>query len=125
MFSSNPWNWLTLLASVFVLVGYSSADAGLRPVQTATNTCPVITHVAASPMKASVGEDIDVSVDAVDTDGDSINYLWTGTGGSFAAPGAQTTTHRCNEEGKQSITITVSDAEACAATWTARVTCLP
>jgi hypothetical protein len=124
MFSSNPWNWLALVAGGFVLVGYSSADAGLLPAEAMTNTCPAITQVVASPLKASVGGDIDVSVTAVDQDGDSINYLWTGTGGSFADPAARTTTYRCEEGGNQSITITVSDAESCTVTWTAQVACL-
>ena len=86
MFSSNPWNWLTLLASGLVLVGYSSADAGLLPAETATNTCPAIMQVAASPMKASIGDDIDVSVDAADEDGESAGSAWALAGSNRRHP---------------------------------------
>jgi hypothetical protein len=89
-----------------------------------TNTCPVLTRVSVSPMKALVGVDIEVSVVATDEDGGPITYSWTGTGGSFADPAAQDTTYTCEAAGKQSITVTVSDAEACVTTWTGQVTCL-
>jgi hypothetical protein len=58
MFSSRPWSWLALcIAGVLVFIGASSADAGLVGTQAMTNTCPVFTQVAVSPMKASVGGD--------------------------------------------------------------------
>jgi hypothetical protein len=124
MFSSRPWSWLSLLAGILVLVGDSSADAGVARTQAMTNTCPVLTQVSASPMKALVGDDIDVSAAAADEDGDPVTYLWTGTGGTFANPTAQDTTFTCEAAGKQSITITVSDPESCASSWTAQVTCV-
>jgi hypothetical protein len=75
-------------------------------------------------MKAPVGAEIEVSAVASDEDGGPLTYRWTGTGGSFADPAAQNTTYTCEAAGKQSITVTVSDAEACTTTWTAQVACL-
>jgi hypothetical protein len=125
MFSSKPWNWLALCtAGILVLLVYGTANAGSLRTQAMTNTCPALTQVAVSPMKASVGGDIDVSVAATDEDGGPITYSWTGTGGSFADPTAQDTTYTCETAGKQSITVIVSDAEACMITWTAQVDCL-
>lgn len=125
MFSSKPWNWLVVcVTGILVFLAHGSANAGSLPAQATTNACPVLTQISVSPMKTSVGYTIDVSAAATDEDGGPLTYSWTGTGGSFADPAAQETTYRCEAAGKQSITVTVSDAEACVTTWTAQVTCL-
>lgn len=125
MFSNRPWGrWATCVVGVLVLMASTAADAGFVGAQTMANSCPVLTQVVVSPMKASVGDDIDVSAAATDDDGGALTYLWTGTGGSFADPAAQNTTYTCQVAGNQSITVTVSDAEACTATWSTRVTCV-
>jgi hypothetical protein len=124
MFFSRPWNLLTLIAGALVLVGYVSTNVGVDSAHAMTNSCPTITGFSVSPLKASVGEPVDVSVAAADEDGDDIDYAWTGTGGSFADPTASETTYQCQQTGAHSITVTVSDGWACTATWTARVTCI-
>ena len=124
MFFSRRWDLLTLIAGAFVLVGYVSPNLGVDSAHAMTNSCPTITEFSVSPLKASVGEPVDVMVAAADEDGDDIDYAWTATSGTFADPTARSTTYQCEQPGGQSITITVSDAQSCAATWTARVTCI-
>ena len=90
------------------------------------NFCADIIEAVVSPTQTSVGYDIDVSAVAEDEDGDPIEYLWTGTGGSFADPTAPVTTFRCEEEGVQTVTITVSDDgfDFCDCSRTFFVTCV-
>jgi len=57
----------------------------------------------------NVGNQIDLSAVGTDEDGDSIQYFWTGTGGSIADPNAASTTYTCGEVGEQTVTITISD----------------
>ncbi len=73
------------------------------------NFCTDLIKVVVAPLQTSVGNDIDVFALAYDTEGDSIAYRWTGTGGTFADPTSRETTYTCQEVGEQTITITVSD----------------
>jgi hypothetical protein len=73
------------------------------------NICTDLVKVVVSPLQTSIGNQIDVFAMAVDTEGDPIEYRWTGTGGSFADASARETTYTCLQPGEQTITITVSD----------------
>jgi len=90
------------------------------------NFCSDILKVVISPLQTSVGNDIDVEVVAVDLDGDPIEYLWTGTGGSFADPSSPVTKFTCEEVGVQTIRITVSDDgfDFCDCDYATWVTCV-
>ena len=88
-------------------------DRGAVRVGTEINICAQLNMIVVSSLTTSVGGSIQVSAMATDKDGDPINYLWTATGGSIANPTAQETTYTCEQEGVQSITISVSDAEHC------------
>ncbi len=90
------------------------------------NFCADLMKVVVSPLQTSVGNQIDVLAQAVDLEGDPIEYLWTGTGGSFADPSAPETTYTCEEVGDQTITITVSDDgfKYCDCSWTVDVRCV-
>ena len=91
------------------------------------NICAELIKAIVSPLQTSVGNDIDVSAQAVDQDGDPITFSWTATGGSIADPSSDATTYTCEEEGAQLITISVTDNdEYCdMANWTVPVTCVP
>jgi len=73
------------------------------------NICAEFLQVIVSPRQTSVGNQIDLSAVGTDEDGDSIQYFWTGTGGSIADPNAASTTYTCGEVGEQTVTITISD----------------
>jgi hypothetical protein len=90
------------------------------------NFCADLIKVVVSPLQTSIGHQIDVLAKAVDLEGDPIEYLWTGTGGSFADPTAPETTYTCEQVGDQTITITVSDDgfEYCDCNWTVDITCV-
>ena len=81
---------------------------GVR-VNGTVNICTDLVKVVVSPLQTSIGNQIDVFAMAVDTEGDPIEYRWTGTGGSFADANARETTYTCLQPGEQTITITVSD----------------
>ncbi len=90
------------------------------------NICAQLHKMVVSPLQTSIGNDIDLSAMGKDEEGDSITYVWTGTGGSIADPNAATTTYTCGEAGEQSITVTISDddLEYCMDDWTVLVTCV-
>jgi hypothetical protein len=90
------------------------------------NVCAVVTESVVKPLQTSVGNDIDLSAMGEDAEGDDITYLWTGTGGDIDDPSAKATTYTCEEVGKHSVTITVSDDgfDYCMDSWTTAVTCV-
>ncbi|MGB9340797.1 MAG: hypothetical protein WCB63_16235, partial [Polyangiales bacterium] len=73
------------------------------------NICAELIKAVVSPLQTSVGNDIDVSAQAVDQEGDPITFSWTGSGGSFADPTASATTYTCEQVGDHVITISVTD----------------
>ena len=79
-----------------------------------------------SPLQTSVGNDIDLSAQAVDEEGDPIHYSGPGDGGSIADPSAASTTYTCQEVGDHTVTIMVTDNDVYCrmATWTIPVTCV-
>ena len=90
------------------------------------NICAELIKAVVSPLQTSVGNDIDLSAQAVDQEGDPITFSWTGSGGSFADASAASTTYTCEEVGDHEISISVTDNdEYCdMATWTIPVTCV-
>ncbi|MDH3655186.1 MAG: hypothetical protein OEN21_13015 [Myxococcales bacterium] len=90
------------------------------------NICTELTKAVVSPLQTSVGNDISLSAQASDEEGDPITYSWTGTGGSIADPTAASTTFTCQEVGDHSVTIMVTDNDVYCrmATWTIPVTCV-
>ena len=90
------------------------------------NVCAVVNESVVKPLQTSVGNDIDLSAMGEDAEGDDITYLWTGTGGDIDDPSAKATTYTCEEVGKHSVTITVSDDgfDYCMDSWTTAVTCV-
>ena len=90
------------------------------------NICAVVKESVVKPLQTSVGNDIDLSAMGEDAEGDNITYIWTGTGGDIDDPNAMDTTYTCEEVGKHSVTITVSDdgGEYCRDFWTTVVTCV-
>ena len=88
------------------------------------NICAQVAKVVVSPLQTSVGNDITLSAQAVDTEGDDVTFEWTASGGSIADASAADTSYTCGEVGEQSITITVSDDPECMDDWTVAVTCV-
>ena len=90
------------------------------------NYCADIRWADVSPLQTSIGNQIDVNVVARDEEGDTIEYRWTATSGSFANPSVPRTTYTCEELGVHTITITVSDDgfEYCDCFWDVDVTCV-
>jgi len=90
------------------------------------NICTELTKAVVSPLETSVGNDISLSAQAFDEEGDDILYIWTGNGGSIADPSAASTTYTCQEVGDHTVTIMVTDNDVYCrmATWTIPVTCV-
>ena len=90
------------------------------------NICTELTKAVVSPLETSVGNDISLSAQAFDEEGDDIHYIWTGDGGSIADPSAASTTYTCQEVGDHTVTIMVTDNDVYCrmATWTVPVTCV-
>ncbi|MFW2389189.1 MAG: PKD domain-containing protein, partial [Polyangiales bacterium] len=90
------------------------------------NLCAQLHKVVVSPLRTSVGSDIDLSALGEDVEGDPISYSWTGTGGSIADPSAPATTYTCAEAGGQTVTVTISDDDFihCMDDWAVAVTCV-
>ena len=90
------------------------------------NICAELAKVVVSPLQTSVGNDIDLSAQTIDVEGDDVTIMWSATGGSIGDLNAAQTTYTCGEVGQQSITVTVSDDDFvyCMADWTVAVTCV-
>ena len=117
-------NMAAAVSCALLLVGLAPDFMGSRAENRSTNACPVITRILVKPLRASLGDSIDVSVTATDEDGDPLSYAWTGVGGGIAESNARQTTFRCENQGVHTIAVTVVDPAACAATWTGNVTCM-
>lgn len=89
------------------------------------NICAQLAKAVVSPLQTSVGNDIALSAQGEDVEGDAISYEWSATGGSIANAGAQQTTYTCGVVGTHSVTISVSDDGGvhCTDEWTVPVTC--
>lgn len=90
------------------------------------NICAELAKVVVSPLQTSLGNDIDLSAQTIDVEGDEVTIVWSATGGSIGDPNAADTTYTCAEVGDQAITITVSDDDFgyCMDSWSVRVTCV-
>ena len=110
---------------VFLNCKRPSGLGGVR-VNGKFNICAQLAKVVVSPLQTSVGNDIDLSAQGEDVEGDPISYQWSASGGSIADPSAQDTTYTCQEVGEQIITITVSDDDGvyCMDDWAVSVTCV-
>ena len=90
------------------------------------NVCAELAKVVVSPLQTSLGNEIDLSAQTIDVEGDAVTIVWSATGGSIADSNAAETTYTCGEVGQQSITVTVSDDDFdyCMDSWAVPVTCV-
>jgi hypothetical protein len=73
------------------------------------NICAELDKVAVAPLQTASGYALDVSAAGSDEEGDSVEYSWTATGGSFDDASAAQTIFVCGEAEEEQITIEVSD----------------
>jgi len=118
---------LNKLTEVTVYMGCKLPDVlgGVR-VNGELNVCAVLTQSVVKALQTSLGYDFDLSAMGDDAEGDPIEYLWTGTGGSVDDPTAMHTTYTCERAGNHTVTIAVSDDgfDYCTDSWTTEVTCV-
>ncbi|MEM9726974.1 MAG: hypothetical protein AAF997_00205, partial [Myxococcota bacterium] len=90
------------------------------------NVCAELKKAVVAPLQTSIGNSIIVSSQAKDHEGDSIEYMWSGDGGTFSDPTSQATFYTCEETGDHQITISVSDDgfAYCMDSWTVDVRCV-
>ncbi|MEM8606610.1 MAG: hypothetical protein AAGF92_05870 [Myxococcota bacterium] len=113
------------VTEVFVMLQCSTepTSGGVR-VETEINLCGELIKVVVAPLRTSIGNDIDLQAEAVDREGDPLEYFWSASGGSIANPSSPDTTYTCGQEGQQFVRIQVSDADHCVDEWTVPVTCV-
>jgi hypothetical protein len=78
------------------------------------NVCPEISWLLVAPLHASIGAQIDLEVDAIDSDGDALTFAWLASGGTVDAPAAKLAHFSCTAQGEYMIGATVSDSRGCA-----------
>jgi hypothetical protein len=90
------------------------------------NFCPELTKAVVAPLQTSIGYAITVRSEAEDAEDNTIEYSWTGDGGTFANPSAAATFYTCEETGDHQITISVTDhaTKYCMDGWTVDVRCV-
>ena len=109
----------------------SSQTSGVRidikcsESSTNLNRCARVANASATPANAPLGSTIALSATAEDTEGDPIEYSWTGPGGSFSAPDAAGTSFTCQDAGTHTLILVVSDDEfqECIRGWVTSITC--
>ena len=78
-----------------------------------TNSPPVIQQLTSSPSSATVDETIQISVVAIDADGDALTYTWTSDAGTFLNSTGNTTMWKApNRTGSFEIRVVVSDGQS-------------
>jgi hypothetical protein len=70
----------------------------------------------------SPGEEVEITVEAVDPDGDNVNYYYEATGGRIRGTGSTVIYEAPDREGTLSIEIWVSDGEFDSSIWTIDIT---
>lgn len=116
-----------LATEVAVLLNCSAEPRfGAVRVNGKLNICPELTKAVVAPLQTSIGNRIAVRSHAEDPEGDTVQYAWTATSGSFANPSAANTFYTCEQTGDHAITISATDdgAEHCIDTWTVDITCI-
>jgi hypothetical protein len=90
------------------------------------NICPELTKAVVAPLQTSIGNEIIVSSQAEDVEGNPIEYSWTADRGPFANPSASATFYTCEQTGDDQLTISVTDDgfKHCVDSWTVDVTCV-
>jgi len=108
-----------------ILVGLSCRRTGDVQVNGDFNHCAEVTQPYASPQQTPIGDMIDLGVLGVDEENDPIEYVWTGSGGTFSTPTASTTTYTCDAVGTHTVSIVLSDDgfSKCTEGWTTTVVC--
>ncbi|MFW2387701.1 MAG: hypothetical protein ACN4G0_05165 [Polyangiales bacterium] len=113
--------------SVMVLLNCKPPESlgGVR-VNGKINICADLLVMVVAPLETSVGSDIELFAVAEDAEGDAIEYLWEGAGGSFDDPTAAETLYTCEDVGSHDVSVVVSDDgfDQCMSGWTVRVTCV-
>ncbi len=102
------------------------AGTGAVRVNGKFNICAKLIKAVAAPLQTSVGNDIALTAGASDLDGNAVEYMWTGTGGTIDDPNAPSTTYTCGVPGMHTVTVTVSDEgfQHCMHGWTISVSCI-
>jgi secreted PhoX family phosphatase len=90
------------------------------------NICAELSKMVVSPLRTSVGNEIDLSAAAQDAEGDEIDFLWTAEGGSIEDASAAQTIFTCEEAGEGFVAVSVSDDGFgdCDSGWKVAVTCV-
>lgn len=73
------------------------------------NQAPTITSLTANPESVAPGDSSTITCVASDTDGDTLTYTWTSTGGTISGTGSIVTWLAPSVEGTYSISVTVDD----------------
>ena len=91
------------------------------------NICAVLDKVVAAPLQTATGYGFALQAAASDEEGDTVEYSWSATGGSFEDPDAASTVFTCTEDGQERITVEISDDgfKYCVGDWMIDVNCVP
>lgn len=104
------------VTGVTVTSGVTAAVIIVLQDQTApdpfTNSAPRITGLLASASQVEPGQTVDLTLTAVDADGDPLTYVWTSPAGSFAGGGTATPTWTApGAEGDDTLSVSVTDGK--------------
>ncbi|MGD8825343.1 MAG: hypothetical protein PVI24_10205 [Myxococcales bacterium] len=89
------------------------------------NICPVINQLNVVPQTIAVGQTAQVSVNATDAEGATLQYTWDSLAGTFGDPTAASTTYTCTQAIDHNISINVSDGDTfCDQSRLLNVTCV-
>ena len=91
------------------------------------NVCAELAKVVVAPLQTASGYSLSVEAAAGDEEGDSVEFSWTATNGSFANAADASTVYTCADADEEQITIEISDDGFvyCIDDWTISVNCVP
>jgi hypothetical protein len=116
---------IALVATCSVSSNLPSGTVGVD-VTFQDNVCPVINQLNVVPQTIAIGQTAQVSVNASDPEGATLQYTWASLAGTFGNPAAAATTYTCTQAIDHNISMTVSDGDSfCNQTRLLNVTCVP
>ena len=102
---------LVMVAMLGSACGPGEAPSAPPPPTTGGNQPPVISSLTAAQMQVYPNGNTEIQCDAMDADGDKIDFKWACTGGSFTGAGPTVTWKAPENYGTYDVTVVVEDGK--------------
>jgi hypothetical protein len=96
-------------------------SASIAITNSAGVTCPVVTGISALPLQTSVGSSLELA--GFTSSADSVQYAWSGAGGTFTSASSAATGFVCTNGGEHPLTFSAAKAGCASSSFAVAVSC--